>query len=456
LDVFGARSLPFFTRRNYVHEMLHISPWSLLAGVLEGQFGAIVITKTFHGGSFLTAVAVAAPLAALTFSLHWGLLCQGRPKMRLYTNLCLATVLLTGLLGIVPVSDFGAVWFLAQMAAAQILLAGVVTVRSAMWKANYPQLSRGRITARLQAVREFGMVSSSMAAAWLSDIDSSAYAYVYPVAALLGFAGVHFLGRIHIRGEASELRASRARREAGVSPANARAVQLLSPMFILRSGVRVLRDDRRYATYVAAQLFVGLSNQLTMAVIIMLISKDVTAYTGLEGGNAYWFTTALIVGLPKLFLLGTIGRWGRLFDRLGVIRFRVINVACWLGSVVFELAAVLVLLGVDGIGPSASVWLTLILVVRGAFNGLGMAGGRLAWNIGHLHFAQGEEAEVYMGIHVSLTGLRGVVAPVLGMFLWQVMGWHLWSLAIGLSVASLATFQRMARQEASGPPIPPR
>ncbi len=449
LDVFGARSLPFLTRRNYVHEMLHISPWSLLAGVLEGQFGAIVITRTFQGGAFLTAIAVAAPLAALTFSLHWGLLCQGRPKIRLYTNLCMATVLLSGLLGLVPVGPVGAIWFLLQMAAAQILLAGVVTVRSAMWKANYPQLSRGRITARLQAVREFGMVVSSMAAAWLSDVDSSAYTYVYPTAALAGFVGIHFLSRIHIRGEASELRDSRRRREAGLAPDKARAAQLISPGFILRSGMRVLHEDRRYATYVAAQLFVGLSNQLTMAVIVMLISRDMAAYVGLDGGSAYWFSTALVVGLPKLFLLGTIGRWGRLFDRLGVIRFRVINVACWLGSVVFELFAVLVLLGAEGIGPSATVMLASLLVIRGAFNGLGMAGGRLAWNIGHLHFAQGEEAEVYMGIHVSLTGLRGVVAPVLGMFLWQVMGWQLWTLAIGLSIASLVTFHHMARQEAA-------
>lgn len=448
MDLFAARSLPLLTRRNYVYELLHIAPWSLLAGIIEGAFGAIVVKRTFHGSDLLTAVATATPLASLTFSMYWGLLCRNRPKIRLYTLLCTGTVLAAGPIGLIPVSSWGAVWFVAQMAAAQILLAGVVTVRSAMWKSNYPRIERGRITARLQAVRELGLVVAALTAAVLCDRDPHAYTYVYPAAALFGLVSILALVRIHMRGEKSELRQLASPRRASADPVpRPSAGALLSPWYILRSGAGVLRRDRRFATYVVAQLFVGLANQLTLAVIVVLISTDLTESAGLSGGSAYWFSTALIVALPKLFLLGTIGRWGRLFDRVGVIRFRVVNVMCWLLSLLFELGGALVVLGAESIGPSSIAIATALFAVRGAFNGLGMAGGRLAWNIGHLHFAEGDDAEVYMGIHVSLTGLRGVVAPIAGMYLWKAGGWWMWTVSIVLSVLSLLIFQSMARRE---------
>lgn len=50
------------------------------------------------------------------------------------------------------------------------------------------------------------------------------------------------------------------------------------------------------------------------------------------------------------------------------------------------------------------------------------AGSTLAWQIGHNDFAPRDQLSAYMGIHVTLTGLRGALAPFLGMALY--LGWR--------------------------------
>lgn len=64
-----------------------------------------------------------------------------------------------------------------------------------------------------------------------------------------------------------------------------------------------------------------------------------------------------------------------------------------------------------------SWWLALGRVITGIVNG----GGNLAWQLGHNDFAPRDQIATYMGIHVTLTGVRGAFAPFLGMALY--LGW---------------------------------
>lgn len=460
MDIFAARSLPLLTRRSYVLEMGHILPWAVLVGLVEGQFGAIVVAKTFGGGSTLIALATASPIAALVTSLFWGSLSRGRRKVPFTCALCLGVALLAGTAGLIPERQGAALWFIGQLALAQVFLAGVITARAALWRNNYPQQERGRITARIQGARELVIVASSMAAAALCDRDPSSYRIVYPVAGAVGVSAILLLRRIHVRGERAALRrlsTEEGWRAAGGGDRDEGAWQALSPLRAVVRAWGVLRDDRRYAHYIVAQLCVGVSNLMTLAVATELIARNLVEAVervGLFVGSSYLLATALIVAVPKLLLLASIGRWGRLFDRIGVVRFRVVNLACWLVSLGFGLAAVVLLQRIEhtapqeGRGALLSVLLLLVLFLgRSVFFGLAAAGGKLAWNLGHLYFSQREDAEIYMGIHVSLTGLRGLVAPLVGVWLWAWIGWHLWVVAIIIAVISLVLFWLLARQE---------
>jgi len=85
--------------------------------------------------------------------------------------------------------------------------------------------------------------------------------------------------------------------------------------------------------------------------------------------------------------------------------------------------------------------------IRAILSGLGLGGGALAHTLGHLHFARPEEAEIYMGIHVSLIGIRGLIAPLCGMWLYLLIGWPVWLIAIAFSVGSILMYGSMARYE---------
>ena len=184
MDLLGVRNVPFMARRNYYCEFRQLIPWSVLAGLVEGQFASVVVSKTFNGSALLIAVASATPMAAFLFSLVWGMLCVGRPKIRLAMIFGAGAALCAGTTAAIPATPYGAIWFIAQMAAAQILLAGVVTVRSAFWKSNFPHSARGQITARLQVVRFIVSILVVLVAAVLCDRDPASYRYLFPGAAL--------------------------------------------------------------------------------------------------------------------------------------------------------------------------------------------------------------------------------------------------------------------------------
>ena len=61
------------------------------------------------------------------------------------------------------------------------------------------------------------------------------------------------------------------------------------------------------------------------------------------------------------------------------------------------------------------------LWVGAAIRGIGFGGGVLAWNLGHQDYAPVEQSARYMGLHVTLTGIRGLLAPAFGMALYSIL-----------------------------------
>jgi hypothetical protein len=51
----------------------------------------------------------------------------------------------------------------------------------------------------------------------------------------------------------------------------------------------------------------------------------------------------------------------------------------------------------------------------------------LAWNLGHHDFARRELASVYMGIHATLTGVRGALGPFIGVVLYAGLTIPAWT-----------------------------
>ena len=79
------------------------------------------------------------------------------------------------------------------------------------------------------------------------------------------------------------------------------------------------------------------------------------------------------------------------------------------------------LLIITGQFASSPFMLTLTYITF-AVNGFAMAGVNMSWNMSSIHFAGNEDASMYQSLHVTITGIRGLLAPILGIVAKNVVG----------------------------------
>ncbi len=449
VDIYGLKRLPFLSRYNFFHEFHHILAWGVIVGLIEGNFASIVVAKTFEGSDLLITVASATPMAMHIVSLVWGAYCVGRRKLKIFTFCTTGTVLALASVAMTPDVSYGGWLFVLQMAAAQFFQTGAVTVRSSLWKSNYPPLVRGQIAARLQVARAVTRLAAVAIIATLFDVDPQSYRWIYPGAAIIGAIGVWCLRHMRVRGEVAELRRLRGGdRVEGALTAHASTQRILSSTHVLTSAIHVLKRDARFRSYCIAQMLAGITNLLVRAVIVVILTQQVLV--GMK--REYWLNMVLLEILPMLLMLSTMHASARYFDRSGVLRYRAVQMIGWLLAIFFGMCGTLAIGYIDWIGPRALLISVACFSVFSIFRGICLGGGSIAWNLGHLHFANKDDAEVYMGIHVSLTGLRAIFIPMAGMALWNWIGWGVWLVSLASGSLAIYCFRMLELRERDSEP----
>ena len=61
----------------------------------------------------------------------------------------------------------------------------------------------------------------------------------------------------------------------------------------------------------------------------------------------------------------------------------------------------------------------------------------LLWFIGSAYFSNDDNAANYQSVHVTLTGVRGLFAPLLGVMFYEVLGFS-WTFGIGIVSLTIA------------------
>ncbi|GMU80168.1 MAG: hypothetical protein AMXMBFR47_00390 [Planctomycetota bacterium] len=420
--------IPRMSRPTFVAERNHMFLFGIFAGIIEGNTSAIVVSKTFEGSYALITAVWITPMIANVLTLLWGVLLRGRPRQRVFQWLIFGAVASFLSIALTPADwrPWGGWIFFLQIAAARIFLVGVLTVRTSMWGMNYPKSDRARITARLQSLRFTVGLFATAGIARLFDQDAGLYRWLYPLVGVIGILSVIPVRQMRVRGEARELRrhlAESARLEATTGKS-------LGLVHSFRECLQILKRDAAFSRYCTAMFFLGASNFMIEPIVLIIATQQL--------GYSYLMSSFMLDLFPNIIMLASMPMSARYFDRVGVLPFRVVNSAVWLvGAVAAAVGAVLVQAG-------WLVWLGVGLLWASRFvNGFGRGGGAIAWNLGHLHFAGRDNADLYLGIHVTLTGLRGLVMPVIAIYLFKWIGG--WSLAIAvlLGIIAVELFRRL-------------
>jgi hypothetical protein len=470
LDV---RSLSKLTRHTYRLEMLNMALWGGVAGMLEGGIAAVIVAKTFHGSAFLISVVRATPVVTNMLSIGWGMLAVTRPKIPLLMVACGGAAVAMAGTALVPADIAWGGWlFGLQLVLARIFLSGTATVRTAIWKSNYPTRVRGRLAGRLQLQGSLSRLIILYLSSCMLDLDPSrvnlwvpswlaewlhlnvgrdlwrvpdllvrwggpdAYRWLYPALAIMGAVAIVLLRSIRVRGDKALTRQMAREGELGPIELRTRALEpysltaVLTPTEPLRRMVQILKRDKAFRVYQIAQMFSGAANLLIDPILVIIFTNQLRM--------SYTHSTAMLDIVPIVLSLFTVTVWAKMYDRWGLPKYRVINGAVWTTRMILTAAAVVCTQYLLNVSHGYVLVVGMFCFAQ-VLNGIAQGGGGIAWNLGHLHFARTEEAELYMGLHATMTGIRGwlgfVGAPL---YLWA--GWPVFAVAAVMSMVGLTLY----------------
>ncbi|RLS90279.1 MAG: hypothetical protein DWI09_01350 [Planctomycetota bacterium] len=396
---FHPAALPPLLRRTYGRELVSWAFLPLMLGAIEGGTIGIVVKKAFTGQpgvdpywlDLATAWALAAPNIANLSSFIWAALAKGRPKVKFIAWLQTAACVLVAAIAFFPRNGWGLIAVCITLGLARTAWTGVITVRAAVWRNNYPTASRAAIAGKLATVQSLFLAAAGFTVGKAMDWSPDNYHLLFPALALFGFVGNLIYRTVRLRRARQLQRAEHDGRKKDTG---------FNPMGM----VDLLRADPLYARFMWWMSVFGFGN-LMLAAPMTFVSTDELKLD---------YTAGIMINaiVPLLIMPLAIPLWARLMSRTHIIQFRSIH--GWS----FVLASVAVTL-------ASYLHSIQLLYLGSALLGVGYAGGTLAWNLGHQDFASAERDAEYMAVHVTLNGIRGIFAPL------AAWGLHQWLAPLG-------------------------
>ncbi len=368
--------------RTFALELVSTFFFTLALSTIEGGVVAVFARQTFDAvvptGRLNLCVALLGAMSELAniLSFGWSVAGQGRRLVPFINALQVGVILTIGLMALLPESPAGLYLLVAVVLAARVCWSGIITFRTNLWRANYPGRARAAIVGRLSALQVLVVAVSGASLGRLLDHDASYFRLVIPAACIVSFASLLAYARIRVRHE------WKVRQVAG---------KVMKPWHGPLVVWRVLQADRRYAQFMGCISVFGFGNLMVIPILVISLRE--------EFGCGYFDSILITSSIPALVQLTAIPLWARFLDRAHVVRFRSIH------SWSFVLASVVFTLGAWLHNPAYMFAGAVVL-------GIAYGGGAIAWNLGHVDFSPPSETSHYMATHVTLNGVRGLLAPL--------------------------------------------
>lgn len=383
-------SLPYIARTLMPREVQVNALMAVTLGALEGGLLGVIVKTGFDQVAapamvnLAVAMVAGAPAFANAASLAFANLAHGRHKTRWVSSLMAACALCAILIALSPVTAGGLLWLVFWMIAARLCWAGVITLRAAIWRANFPRHVRARITGRIAVTYSLLIAVTAAATGFAMEFHAQAWRVTLPASALLGLTAAWRYRSFTVRGHGRLLR-----EEAG-ERGNAK--------IRLSDAIEVLKTDRWYRRYMATMFVFGAGNLMVIALLVVILTEQL--------GVSRLVQVLVTTTIPLLALAAFTPVWARFLDQVHILDYRARHSWMFVATMaLFVPGAIFGQLWLFGLGALAM--------------GAAFAGGRLGWNLGHNDFASDGRSTLYMSIHVTLTGIRGLIAPLVGVGLYQ-------------------------------------
>jgi MFS family permease len=277
-------------------------------------------------------------------------------------------------------------------------------------KTNYRHQHFGRLYSYATTVNKLVMLAVTFGYGYLLDYNNFAFTWVIPLIAVLGMLSVFILSNISYPVEKG-LAVSK-------SLWNSVKGSVIEMKNILMTNVPYRHFELGFVLY-------GLSFMISVTVITIYFydALDLNYASVAFYRNAY--NILAIILLPF---------FGKLLGNVDPRKFAAYTYASIAAYIFFVL--ITAYFPAHFVFADITVYYTLLMYIL--FHGIFAATMVLLWNIGSAYFCKPDEAGTYQSLHLSLTGVRAIFAPLLGVFFYEIFGFAVtFSIAIVLLLMAI-------------------
>ena len=271
----------------------------------------------------------------------------------------------------------------------------VYPIINSILKNNYTNSHFGALYSYAAMTNKIVMMLTTFVFGWILDIDPFSFVYVYPAIGILGIISLFLLS---FAVKVDYLQTGK---------------KILSITESLRKSFRdmktIIKSNKPYRDFELGFMLYGFSFMLTVAVITLFLVEKL---------NLNYTSIAFYKNSYNLIAILLLPFFGKLIDRIDPRKFAAFTFLTLLMHLFF--------MGLTEYYPYyfdiGAYRFYYLVVISFAWNGLFAATMSLLWNIGSAYFCKDGDAGTYQSVHLSMVGIRAMIAPLFGIWLYQYIG----------------------------------
>lgn len=276
-------------------------------------------------------------------------------------------------------------------------------------KTNYQHQNFGKLYSYATSLNKVIMLVITFAYGYLLDIDNYSFVYVIPFVGLMGVLSGFVLASI-----AGTDHVNNSEEQAGKT-----IMESVSGSIVEMKNI--LLKNLPYRHFEIGFMLYGFSFMISVTVITIYFY---------EGLNLNYTSVAFYRNAYNILAILLLPFFGKLIGNIDPRKFAVITYLS-IALYIFSLAMTSYFPGHFEIN-NTTIYYTLIFYIL--FHGVFAASMVLLWNIGSSYFCEPSEAGTYQSLHLSLTGVRAIFSPILGVLFYNLFGF---TITFGIAIFSL-------------------
>lgn len=261
---------------------------------------------------------------------------------------------------------------------------------NSIYQSNLPQNRSKVFGYTMSLASAISMIFAFISGRFLDSSETN-LKLIFIIVSLAGFTSASILSFIRIEDNKVKYQKKMLRKDFFLSP--------------LKRAFGLLKNNKPYAHFQRDFTLYGFGF-LSLAPVIPIFMVD-----NLNLNYTHSFISKGILAQIGFLILSPI--FGRLHDNFHPFKF---------ASYSFGAIAIFPLLLIIT-GQFTNITFSLIAIYFSfLIYGFAMSGVNMAWNMSSIHFAGDEDASMYQSLHITITGIRGLFAPVLGILAKNYLG----------------------------------